>query len=235
VQQESSPQPEGTIRATSKSPDQRTDATGRRGAHRAPDETLILPGFITGKKEPEPPPVPSPDPEPELIAPAGPELSDALPPSERGMLIFVATLLGVGTLAVVTVLGLGGFSSPEPTAGAAPVPSVTTTTASPSPSPSPSPSASPSRPPSPTPKKSTAPARVSLGALTANDPRAFCAANNAGRVAQKEDHSWYCRGSSSHPPMPFTSTDVCRWRYLDKSAYAIATNIDDPATWKCYT
>jgi hypothetical protein len=149
------------------------------------------------------------------------------------MLIFVATLLGVGTLAVVTVLGLGGFSSPEPTAGAAPVPSATAS-GSPSPSPSPSPSHSPSPSPSPTPKKST-PARVTLGSLTANDPRAFCAANNAGRVSQKEDHSWYCRGTTEHPPMPFTSTDVCRWRYLDKTAYAIATNIDDPTTWKCYT
>jgi hypothetical protein len=28
---------------------------------------------------------------------------------------------------------------------------------------------------------------------------------------------------------------VCRWRYLDKTAYAVAADIDEPSTWKCYT
>jgi len=226
VQQESSPRTNGRV------PGQRPDLTAGRHAHRGPDETVVLPAFLTGRKESKA----------EATPPEEPELptDGSLPPSERGMLVFVATLLGAGTIAVVTVLGLGGFSSPAPKAGGDPVPVISSPSPSPSPSASPLPSPAPSSPtdsPSggPTPKRSTSPARVSLGALTGNDPRAFCAANDAGRAAQHEDHTWYCRGSGTHPPMPFTPTDVCRWRYLDKTAYAVATDIDNPATWKCYT
>ena len=73
------------------------------------DETMILPAFVTGKKEKEPKPA---EPVRHQATPEG-----ALPPSERGMLIFVAALLGIGTIAVVTVLGLGGFSSAPRTGG----------------------------------------------------------------------------------------------------------------------
>jgi hypothetical protein len=199
------------------------------------DETVILPGFLTGRQTYEPPPEPDPEAEPARHPADGP-----LPASERGMLIFVASLLGVGTLAVVIVLGLGGFGGPPPKAGAATPPvsaPASSPTASPSPSASPSlsSSASASPPASPSPTVKRSPARKLLGTLGPNDPKAFCAANAAGRVRQKPDRSWYCSGSGDHPdPLPFTSTDLCRWRFLNKTAYAVAANIDDPSTWKCY-
>jgi hypothetical protein len=194
----------------------------------APDETAVLPAFITGKTEPLPE-RPREQPAPEHRP------SDALPPSERGMLIFVATLLGLGTLAVVVVLGLGGFSAPAATIQPTPTPADTPST-TPSPSLSPSPSDPPSPSPSPSrPSPRRSPTHRLLGALTAKDPAAYCTSLDAGSVRQHSDHSWYCRGGFNHPdPLPFTSTDVCRWRFLDKTAYAVAADIDDPTTWKCY-
>jgi hypothetical protein len=227
---------ESTPRATARVPGQRDPATSR-GAHAAPDpdeevvaapdETVILPAFITGRSEPLPERPREPQPAP----------GDALPPSERGMLIFVASLLGLGTLAVVVVLGLGGFSAPAATIPPVPTPAGSSSE-SPSPSPSPSASASPSLSPSPSrsPRRSPSPTHRLLGTLGAKDPAAYCTSLDAGRVQQHSDHSWYCRGSFNHPdPLPFTSTDVCRWRYVSKTAYAVAANIDDPTTWKCYT
>ncbi len=233
--QESSPSDAGEI------PEQRSPAIGRHAAHAAPedlpapDETAVLPAFITGKTDPLPERKPTKD---EPTAPTSPD--GALPASERGMLIFVAALLGVGTLAVVVVLGLGGFSPQSAKAGSDPVPVATPSpTPSPSPSPSDPPSPSPSPSPtthSPTPRRtSPSPTQTLLGALTAKDPAAYCISLDAGRPAQHSDHSWYCHSSGFHPPVSFTSTDVCRWRYLDKTAYAVAGKIDDPTTWKCYT
>ncbi len=236
--QESSPSDTGEI------PEQRSPSTGRHAAHAlpdelpAPDETVILPAFITGMTDP----LPERKPKEEAPSPPG----DALPASERGMLIFVAALLGVGTLAVIVVLGLGGFSPQSAKAGSDPVPVATPTpTPTPTPSPSPSPTESPSPSPSPpsptttthppTPRHSPSPTTTLLGALTSKDPAAYCISLDAGRPAQHSDHSWYCHSSGFHPPVNFTSTDVCRWRYLDKTAYAVAGNIDDPTTWKCYT
>ena len=246
MQQEQSAPQEGSTPEDGKIPSHRTETTPRRGAHRAsakapntatptpgaeplpvpPDETLVLPTFITGKKgkeaEPEAPP--------ERSAPGSPD--GALPASERGMLVFVAALLGIGTIAVVVLLGLGGFSAPSTNpATAATMSEEPTPASSPSPSPSPAP---PSPSPSPSPSHSATPARTTLGTLTAGDPRAFCGANEAGRARQHEDRTWYCSGSDK-PPLPFSSTDVCRWRYQDKTAYAVAVDINDPATWKCYT
>jgi hypothetical protein len=237
VQQERSEQVGGAI------PAQRTEATNPPAANPptadppaanppAPppgiDETVILPAFVTGKKEKEPKPA---EPVRHQATPEG-----ALPPSERGMLIFVAALLGVGTLAVVTVLGLGGFSSPPhpartPSAAAAHPPVVTE-----SPSPSPTPAASsPAPPPSPTPSpRRTTPSRVTLGVLTPTDPAAFCTYSKAGR-ARQVDGNWFCSGGSGHPPFQFAPGDVCQWRYLDKTAYAAVGDATDPATWTCYT
>jgi hypothetical protein len=235
VPQDSSP------RVTSGIPEQRSPAVGRHAAPAAPeehappderalpDETVVLPAFITGKPEPLPErPKPAP--------PAEPADPDRLPPSERGMLIFVASLLGLGGLAVIVILGLGGFGAPPQSAGAATTAPVASDVPTPTPSPTPSPSVSPApASPPPTTKRPT-PTRVYLGALSGRDPAAYCSALDAGRAAQHSDRSWYCRGSSSHPqPLPFTSTDVCRWRYLDKTAYAVAADIDEPTTWKCYT
>jgi hypothetical protein len=227
VQQESSEQIGSAV------PAQRTGATNPPAGHTPlHDETVVLPAFVTGKKEREAKPA---EPVRHQAEPDG-----ALPPSERGMLIFVAALLGVGTLAVVTVLGLGGFSSSPRTArtpsAAAVVPPPATASASPSPSPTASsPAPAPPPPPSPTPPpRRTSPARVTLGALTRSDPAAYCSYSQAGR-ARQIDGNWYCSGSSSHQPFPFAPDDVCQWRYLDKTAYAVARDATDPATWTCYT
>jgi hypothetical protein len=239
VPQDSSP------RVTSGIPEQRSPAVGRHAAHTGPeerplpDETLVLPSFITGKSEPLPErsqPIPAAEPAVDEPAPD----PDRLPASERGMLIFVASLLGLGGLAVIVILGLGGFGAPAPSAGAATTAPVESTVPGPTPSPTPSLTAS-SPVPAPPPRPSTTTKRPSptqrlLGTLSAKDPAAFCTSLDAGRVSQHSDHSWYCRGSTGHPQsLPFTSTDVCRWRYLDKTAYAVAADIDQPSTWKCYT
>jgi hypothetical protein len=197
------------------------------------EETLLLPAFVTGKKEREPKPA-------EPVRHHAPPPDGALPPSERGMLIFVAALLGAGTLAVVTVLGMGGFSSGH---HAPRNPAIVATHASaaepPSPSPAPQPSSAsptpPPPPPPPTPARPTSPARQTLGALTASDPAAFCTYSKAGKARQHDDHNWYCTGGSGHPPFAFAPGDVCQWRYLDRTAYAVVGNPDDPATWTCYT
>ena len=239
MQQESSP-------ATGAIPDQPSPARGRHAAPAAPedhpatdpptrrvegspkpDETVVLPAFLTGKKEPPPTRTAPP------LAPDG-----SLPPSERGMLIFVATLLGVGTLAVVVLLGLGGFTAPPAKATSSAVPVALPTPTPPEPSPAPSPTPSPTRspvPPKPSPKRSPSPTSTFLGILTARDLSTFCSANHAGRVAQHSDRSWYCKSTTGHPSLPFSSTDICRWRYDDKAAWAVAGDIDDPTTWKCFT
>jgi hypothetical protein len=188
------------------------------------DETVVLPAFLTGKREPEP-----------KSEPSRPQPGDALPASERGMLIFVAALLGVGTLAVVTVLGLGGFSSKPVPAHPKP-PTVATVYPSPTPvvPPSTSPAASPPPPPSASPSTRRTASPRALGTLTANDPAAYCTYKKAGRVHMREDSTWVCVGSPGHDGFLFTPTDVCKWRYLRTTAYAVLGDPADPTTWKCF-
>jgi hypothetical protein len=185
------------------------------------DETVVLPAFVTGKREAEQ----------KSAEPMRHQPGDALPPSERGMLIFVAALLGVGTLAVVTVLGLGGFSSKPAPAHTAPFPLVSVYP-SPTPVDSPSPEAAPSPSPSASPSTRRASPRP-LGTLTANDPAAYCAAKKAGRPHLREDGTWVCLGAPGHDGFLFTPTDVCKWRYLRNTAFATVGNPADPTSWKC--
>jgi hypothetical protein len=76
---------------------------------------------------------------------------------------------------------------------------------------------------------------VTLGALTASDPAAFCTYSQAGRVRQRDDGTWMCSGTPGHPQLTFVPNDVCQWRYLDKTAYAVVGDPNNPATWTCYT
>jgi len=225
VQQDSSEQIGGAV------PAQRTETPAPPARPPEPDATVVLPAFVTGKKERPPKPA---EPVRHRAEPEG-----KLPPSERGMLIFVAALLGVGTVAVVAILGLGGFSSPAPASTRSPRVAAVTPPAPDSPSPSPSPVASSVAPPSPPPTtpavRRTTPGPVALGALTRTDPAAFCMYSKAGRARQRDDGSWFCSGSQDHPPFPFEPNDVCRWRYIDNTAYAIPGDPTDPATWRCFT
>ncbi|HKT05565.1 MAG TPA: hypothetical protein VJT31_39110, partial [Rugosimonospora sp.] len=60
----------------------------------ANEATVVLPVFVTGKKPEQPP--------------AHQAMAETrLPSSERGMLLFVAALLGLGTIAVVAMMGFG--------------------------------------------------------------------------------------------------------------------------------
>jgi hypothetical protein len=227
VQQDSSEQTGGAV------PAQRTEAvTPTPPPPGQADETLVLPAFVTGKREKAP-------------KPAEPVRHNAdaearLPSSERGMLVFVAALLGLGTLAIVLLLGLGAVSKPAPApthkaSVAAAVPPPPAPVPSPSPSPTPSPTLSPTPSPTPPPRHTTSPGPVVLGNLTLTDPAAFCTSSNAGRARERDDGSWFCTGSREHSPFPFGANDVCRWRYLDTTAWAVTGDPADPSTWRCYT
>ena len=236
VQQESSEQIGAVV------PSQRNEQTAPLPVPSAPDETLVLPAFVTGRvdttatseRESKPP---------EPVRHQAPV--DKLPASERGMLIFVAALLGAGTLAMVTVLGVGTFTRPthhvsNPTKAAV----VPVDSTSPSPSPSPVAASASARAAATTvpvtttpaaPRRSPSPAKVTLGRLTRADPAAFCMDSMAGWPRMQRDGTWACAGSPAHPTFTFTPSDVCQWRYVDKTAYATATDAADPATWTCYT
>jgi hypothetical protein len=187
----------------------------------------VLPAFVTGRKEPAPRPA-----EPARHRPEG-----ALPPSERGMLVFVAALLGIGTIAVVIMLGMGGLnprhgtpapstrpssSTPSPAAAAAPLPTQ--------PVPTDSPASSAPAPPPPTKRTMTTPARTFVGNP---NPYAYCLMVNAG-IAQRPDHddpSWSCQGR--HRSVDFTPDQVCDWQY-GTASFAVVSSLPDPSTWKCY-
>jgi hypothetical protein len=227
-------------------PTQRTESTGQpppspapsptaplppdaRPAGPANEATVVLPVFVTGKK-PEPPAVQR-------------AAETKLPSSERGMLLFVAALLGLGTLAVVTMMGfgLGGASTtpkppvartapPSPVA-AAPLPSPAD---SPSPSPSPSPSsASPS--PSRSPRRSPSPTATLLGTLSNGAVVGYCKDTNNGMPwPPGQNNTWACVANRGQR-QEFTPTDVCRWQFHDGGARAVVGDLATPSTWRCYT
>jgi hypothetical protein len=191
-------------------------------------ETMVLPVFVTGKK-PEPP---------------GREAVEAksVPDSERGMLVFVAALLGLGTIAVVTMMGFGLGGTSTKSNKPAPKPSVVRTSVAPVvPAPvrsSASPSTSPSRAAptvrrSRTPSASPSPSPALLGTLTSADPDLYCSATDRSVAHPPDQNSatWFCRRNHQN----FTPTAVCRWRFNDKTAFAVVGNLQNPSTWRCYT
>jgi hypothetical protein len=75
----------------------------------AHDKTLLLPAFVTSSKigiddQLAKPAIPA---QPAPAKPAAPDHTDRLPSSERGMLVFVSAILGVGTLAIVAMAIFG--------------------------------------------------------------------------------------------------------------------------------
>jgi hypothetical protein len=199
-------------------------ATGRYSLEH---KTVALPTFITGRRD-----------EAKAESPR-PQAGDKLPPSERGMLIFVAALLALGTVAVVTMLGFGGLTAHHPPASTqhTGTPAAGALVADPSPSPSDSPSPSPSPSLSPSPKPSTrkpSPSPVWLGTVSDRDLTSFCNSKSRPDAVppSKSTTSWTCQ-DYDNPPLPFTPDDICSYRYR-QSAHAVVGTLADPATWTCY-
>jgi hypothetical protein len=200
------------------------------------DETMVLPAFLTGQAEkPPPPPAPS--------GPTRPDPAEKLPATERGMLVFVAALLGVGTLAVVIMMGMG-LTDPKPKTGkpapaaSGPAPAVTGSgqpTAAPTVQPDPTPTLTGSLKPTSHP---SAGGPTVLGSITTAtltdycglvlaDPRARYRSMTIGSTTK-----WECyAGRRDETVVPNT---VCQWKFRDNSAYIVAADLAE-LPWKCYT
>ncbi len=185
----------------------------------------MLPVFVTGKK-PEAPSVQR-------------AAETKLPSSERGMLLFVAALLALGTVAVVAMLGfgLGGTTKPKTPAHAPSPSTVVAVPPIPSPADPPSPSLSAA---SPSPSRSStrrtpAPTATLLGALSSNLVFRYCQDANGGMPVppSRGRGGWSCVSQRGH--QDFTPTLVCQWHFQDSGAKAVIAAIGDPATWRCYT
>ncbi|GAA5191562.1 hypothetical protein GCM10023322_49200 [Rugosimonospora acidiphila] len=209
--------------------------------HPANAETMILPAFVTGRKEPEPEPAPKP------AEPARNQNDGSLPASEKGMLLFVAALLGLGGIAVVIMLGVGGLDKHR-----APAPPAVHSTGTPaggapaapgsSPSSAGTPPASPASIPTsavpPTVAKTTAkriapsPTPTLLGQA---QPLAYCIAKDRGldKAPNGDSPTWTCTTSHRGKGIPFTPAQVCDWQY-GTSSYAVVGSLADPSTWNCY-
>ncbi|MEN3310030.1 MAG: hypothetical protein V7603_6232 [Micromonosporaceae bacterium] len=194
------------------------------------EATVVLPVFVTGKKPEQPP--------------AQQAMAETtLPSSERGMLLFVAALLGLGTVAVVAMMGFGLAGTPTKpkppvavTASASPavaVPAPIGAPATPSAPASPT-KAAPSR--TPAAKRSPAPTQTTLGTLSTADVIGYCqdTSNGMPLPPSRGRNSWTCfadRGQRQE----FAPTDVCRWRFHDNGARAVVGDLNNPSTWRCYT
>jgi hypothetical protein len=205
------------------------------GHHTLNTETITLPAFVTGKRDEG------------KAEPTRPQPGDKLPASERGMLVFVAALLALGTVAVVAILGFGGLTSHHPPASTShsPTPAAGALAADASPSPSPSPSDSPSPSPSPsaskkpappvTHKPSPSPTGTRLGTVSTSDLNSYCRNKQFGSSPQapsKDNAGWTCQ-ASGHQPLAFTPDDVCSYRYR-QFAHAVVGKLSDVTTWTCY-
>lgn len=204
-------------------------AGGSVPAHPSAEETVLLPAFLTGRKPAEPKPA----------EPARHRTEGALPRNERGMLIFVAALLGLGTVAVVVMLGLGRLNTgspshpprsvpasptPAPTGPAAAVPGASASAGStPAAAEALSATTSSHRPPGPTSAtRRPSPTPALLGTA---DAAGYCAAHG-GRLRLRR--GWRCGRSDAR----VTADLVCVWQYGPDSR--AAGRPDDPRTWRCY-
>lgn len=194
------------------------------------DATMVLPAFLTGKIDIEDLPEPKADPS------GRPDPNEKLSATERGMLLFVAALLGIGTIAVVAVMGMGLTTDrPKATPPKPQAASVAATT-SPTPSPSPSPSATPSPAATTKPPATKAAPRL-LGSIngpgTLND---FCSKTwQDGATAYfATTGGWTCTANHHTTSTVIAPNGVCRWQYGDKTAYTAAVGTDQ-LPWKCYT
>lgn len=160
----------------------------------------------------------------------------AVPENERGMLIFMGSLITVGTFAVFLTMGLGALSPrardqtrvPPGQTATSTNPAAVSTPGDPY---GPNPTAShrnlvaTHRPsPSPTPQSSPSP-------LGGADINGYCQAEG-GRRARLQNGAWMCvRGGESS--IAFTPAQVCRWQY-GADVQAVVADLADALTWRCY-
>ncbi len=204
----------------------------RPGLH---DETMVLPAFLTGQVQKPAPPAPS--------GPTRPDPAAKLPATERGMLIFVAALLGVGTIAVVIMMGMGlGDPKTNPKKGGAASVAASAGTTAPT-QPTSAPVAQPDPAPTvtgslkPTSHPSAAGPTV-LGSVNAAILTDYCNLLLADERARYRSQTaagttkWECYlGRRDQTIVPNT---VCQWKFKDNSAYITAADLSD-LPWKCYT
>ena len=161
----------------------------------------------------------------------------AVPENERGMLIFMGSLITVGTFGVFLTMGLGALSPAKARDQTRVPPGQTATSTNPAAVSTPGDPYGPNptgsrrslvathRPsPSPSPQSSPSP-------LGTADINGYCQAEG-GRRARLQNDGWMCvgRGLSS---IAFTPVQVCRWQY-GADAQASVANMADPSTWRCY-
>jgi hypothetical protein len=200
------------------------DGGEANGHHPLEHKTVALPAFITGRRD-----------EGKAESPR-PQAGDKLPPSERGMLVFVAALLALGTVAVVVMLGFGGLTTHHPPAPTQPseTPAAGAPVADPSPSPSDSPSPSPSPSLSPSPKPSSRkPTPTPLGGVDLNRFCSAVARNTFPTPPNNDNSTWTCVDRSNEVRRTFTPDQVCIFQY-PQATHAVVGSLTNPATWKCY-
>ena len=206
------------------------------------DETMVLPAFLTGKIELPPEPEDLDEPAPNN---GRPDPGAKLPAAERGMLIFVAALLGIGTIAVVSLMGMGLANPKKATTPPAPTTSASGSAAAvagnPSPVADPVPSATGSL--RPTGRPSSSGPKV-LGSIANVDVlRTYCSQwrNDAFVVGPGQpgnSPTWACVDPHAKRPSDATlqaaPNYVCRWKYRDNSSYSPSQG-SDKLPWTCYT
>jgi hypothetical protein len=164
-------------------------------------------------------------------------VASVVPENERGMLIFVGSLIAVGTFAVFLTMGLGALTPARAREDTRVPPGHTATSTNPAAASTPADPYGPNptgshrdlvathRPsPSPSPWSSPSP-------LGAADINGYCQATG-DRRARLLDSGWMCvRGGESS--VAFTPAQVCRWQY-GSDAQASVADLADPSTWQCY-
>ncbi|HEX6500019.1 MAG TPA: hypothetical protein VF054_13455 [Micromonosporaceae bacterium] len=162
--------------------------------------------------------------------------SEPPPISIRGLPMFLAALLGLGTIAIVFVTMPGSDranSAPQPSA--APTVSVT---ASVSPAGKPTGTGKPS---ARHPGAGPSPTRTVLGSLDLQTMGRFCVSRDAGFATLRRApqgpgaaiDNWACTGKSRTRGFTIVPTDVCQWRY-GVSSVAGYLDRDDAYSWRCY-
>lgn len=170
---------------------------------------------------------------PKAPAPSRQTPSEPPPVSVRGLPMFLAALLGLGTIGIVfmTMPGSGkADSAPKPNATASAGPAAPAAA-----------TGTPSGQPSHHATGATPSSRPILGSLDQQTMGKFCASRDAGFATLRREpqgagaaiDNWACTGKSRTRGFTIVPTDVCQWRY-GSSAVAGYLNRNDAYSWRCY-